>query len=448
MCISCSQTISSARADASQTITGLIVSDLSLSYLGYLLSLFTYFRKPEDPDAPPSKSKWIEPYIALSDTTRRQLSLALKATIGWYYHADPEAADAWGEAWLRPVVMRVHDILTERPGFTPVLPADAKPDSLERHAASLSGASSPPPSEPMPKTLCEFFDRMDLSSGPDSTASRDTSEKRRAPVIKLKTLAEPGLAVPSTEAESKPEPPAEAASTTASEKDGLAAMTRWLKKMGLGDEVKYSHQARGTSAPPDSAPAPPVVSSTLSSHEESGPTTGQEDAPAPVPAESTPVTVDSARPKLQSSETSEGIANLTNWLKKMGLGEEVRYAPSANRETPAAVTCSPSESLDSSTPSPDSLQRSKDAPSESARGSTPFPKAEVAGGDRPKWLPIGATTDNSRRSPPTSPPLPSSTASKDDNPTKVTKGKAAVVETPASFVPRQLRSPAVTVPAA
>ncbi|KAI0795529.1 hypothetical protein C8Q75DRAFT_455530 [Abortiporus biennis] len=44
-----------------------------------------------------------------------------KATIGCVYHEDPDGVRAWGEIWLRPVVVRAHDILVDLQGYRPLI---------------------------------------------------------------------------------------------------------------------------------------------------------------------------------------------------------------------------------------------------------------------------------------------------------------------------------------
>lgn len=80
----------------------MVTGDRVMAYLAELLSL--------------SKLCGTPPGLTKSTLVPRQQASILRASIGWMYQKDPEAADGWGLAWLGPVVLRAHDILTDEHG--------------------------------------------------------------------------------------------------------------------------------------------------------------------------------------------------------------------------------------------------------------------------------------------------------------------------------------------
>ncbi|CAL1709610.1 unnamed protein product [Somion occarium] len=110
-------------------ITGLIVSEHSTAQLEDPLCLSStdnIQRVSKD------RRKRYEP------PTAHQRALMLKATIGWYHHQDSDAANRWGKVWLRPIVIRAHDILVEMQGFRPLVSKNNQPDILARQKDALA----------------------------------------------------------------------------------------------------------------------------------------------------------------------------------------------------------------------------------------------------------------------------------------------------------------------
>lgn len=86
-----------------------------MAFLASVLSLSDLCQTTSTPSD--SKRKASLATIARPGVTQYQKATALKATIGWMFHKNPEATETWGMTWFTPVVLRAHDILVQEHGY-------------------------------------------------------------------------------------------------------------------------------------------------------------------------------------------------------------------------------------------------------------------------------------------------------------------------------------------
>ncbi|TCD68666.1 hypothetical protein EIP91_010188 [Steccherinum ochraceum] len=108
-------------------VTGLVTSEPIMAYLSTILRLDDFFgivvgtapvtSRASSPD-PSSESEGrglVHPTIWKGSTWRpptpTQKAIMFKAAVGWSHFKDPSGTMKWGEQWLKPVVMRAHDII-------------------------------------------------------------------------------------------------------------------------------------------------------------------------------------------------------------------------------------------------------------------------------------------------------------------------------------------------
>ena len=102
-------------------ITRLVTSEETISYLGSLLSLLSFF-DGDDIDYNSSQQLLLRPLNLDSSAmpseggyrNKLKLALALKATIGWYHLHDPSSAEKWGEDWFRFELTKVSSFQAAR----------------------------------------------------------------------------------------------------------------------------------------------------------------------------------------------------------------------------------------------------------------------------------------------------------------------------------------------
>ncbi|KAJ7178056.1 hypothetical protein C8R46DRAFT_1212775 [Mycena filopes] len=108
----------SRAAHLASTITNFVTSDLALAFLASFFSLSSYF-DVEDADFNSTRPvRWALPRdpaaSAREATYRTKLSLAFQAAVGWFYHCDPRAAQAWGIQFFTPIVTEAYHILIQK----------------------------------------------------------------------------------------------------------------------------------------------------------------------------------------------------------------------------------------------------------------------------------------------------------------------------------------------
>ncbi|THH12648.1 hypothetical protein EW146_g7501 [Bondarzewia mesenterica] len=155
-------------------VTGLIVCDLSMSYVASLFCLNSRITVLRRDDKVTSKTIDIVTPGSASYPPA-MLATAMKVAVGLYYRFNPEAADAWGQSFLRPLVIRAHDIITQDSWYRPVMPRKARvaspniiSDPLKKDTGSLSalvdGLASMSPTSSSPTGRVSPIPLLPLSS--------------------------------------------------------------------------------------------------------------------------------------------------------------------------------------------------------------------------------------------------------------------------------------------
>ncbi|KAH8101763.1 hypothetical protein BXZ70DRAFT_74637 [Cristinia sonorae] len=200
-------------------ITQLVISDPIMAYLCTVLKLGDLYALVEVDDTRSTSSSETDHSdashfisVAWKPPTPAHLAVMFKAMVGWSYHQDPEATMTWGEGWLKPIVLKAHDVLLEQCGtrLLPHLvfavnkseedPAVAALSSLMSNTLHIK-TSTTKKGQPA-SSLSAVFDKQDQNTLPPSSAD---SQSKKADTMAHRTKARIQIIMPSTVVASNPD---------------------------------------------------------------------------------------------------------------------------------------------------------------------------------------------------------------------------------------------------